>query len=115
MSDIKFIIDPEHRVVVCKLLNCENTATGRIYKYMKSTEMFELWNNYTIKSVYTGVARCAPEDEWNEEYGKRLALKRAKKKRGDDANRMIMKWHKRVSKELDNLVKYGIHRTIEEV
>lgn len=35
---------------------------------------------YTTKKYYEGVARCHPEDQFDVEFGKKLALERAKRK-----------------------------------
>lgn len=39
-----------------------------------------LVRKYKINSSYSGRAKCHPDDEFNEEFGKRLALLRAKAK-----------------------------------
>ena len=58
--------------------------------------------------TYTGYAYCAPEDEWDETYGKHLAEYRASKLRQSDVNHEIKKFIKGISKCIDNLYDYGL-------
>ena len=109
MSDIKFQIDEKNKVVICKLMNCKDIAEDRIWKY---TNDF-MGRKYRIPNVFIGVARCAPEDEFNVEYGKKIALTRAKIKRSKAINNEIKAYIKRARKNLENLEKYGIHKVPE--
>lgn len=111
MGDIKFDVNPEKRRVICFLYNCENIALNRIKKYVPcfNTEIFAKKYKLKIDPVYVGIAKCAPEDEFDVEYGKKLALTRAKQKRCKAINRVIYDVFDVIDCELNNLDRYGIH------
>lgn len=110
-KDIKWMIDKEHRVIVCTLTNCEEIACYRIEKYTGGWP--SQFKKYYIRNKYVGVARCAPGDEWDEEYGKALALKRAKRKRGVAANLAVIRYYNKAKHDLDRLLEYGVHGEVE--
>ena len=109
MSDINFKIDEKNRVVVCKLSNCKWNADDRIRKYDGDSYT----DNYLISDIFTGVARCNPQDEFNEEIGKKIALTRAKAKRCKAINNTIRKYIKDQERVIENLKKYAIHEIPE--
>lgn len=106
-KDIKWVVDKEHRVIVCMLMNCGDIACKRIRKYCGSYPYH--YDRYIINDKYVGMARCAPDDKWNEEYGKALALKRAKRKRGVAANLAVIRYYNQAKHDLDSLLEYGVH------
>jgi len=55
MRSYRYIVNKEKRTVVCIV-------------YV---------NKQTCKGTFTGIAKCSDEDEFNEEYGKLLAKRRA--------------------------------------
>jgi len=110
-KDIKWMIDKEHRVIVCTLTNCEKIACERIWKYCKRYPLE--FDKYYLRKEYVGVARCAPGDEWDEEYGKALALKRAKRKRGVAANLAVIRYYNKAKHDLNRLLEYGVHGEVE--
>ena len=110
-SKIIYKINKEKRVIVCTVTDCTHIATGRIYKYAKHY-MYEYAD--IIKDKYVGVAKCSPEDEWDEEKGKRLALIRAKRKRSKDINRVITRAIQIMKREIEDLEKYAIHKIPDE-
>lgn len=110
-SDIEFKVFKDKGVVVCKLYDCETIAIRRINKYTRiSCYSYNRFDNDLINDVYVGVARCAPEDTFDEEYGKKLALARAKAKRGKAVNNALYAFINDVKKDLERLEKYGIHQ-----
>ena len=109
-KDMEFKVYPDKGVVVCRLLNCEDVPIRRIVKYTNSRFMP---NKYLIDNVYTGVAKCAPEDTFDEEYGKKVALAKAKRKRGKAINRAIRKYIMDTHRDLSNLTQYGYHELPE--
>lgn len=111
-KDIEYFVNLEAGVVVCRINNCRDIANLRIHKYSNS-EPWEPWN-YTLPDSFIGVAKCAPEDEFDEEYGKKLALLRAKQSRGAAINAMIYKYIKSLRDDIDNLSKYAIHNIPKE-
>ena len=107
MSDIKFVVNEEKKIVICKLENCKEIACNRLLKYAPS--IFYSWDLCKIPDVFSGVARCAPEDEFDVEYGKKLALIRAKRKRGQAINKSLRKAVRMMEREIMDIKKYGIH------
>ena len=57
---------------------------------------------------YVGIARCSPEDVWDETFGRQLAEYRAMKARKDDLNARIKAFVRRTYNNLDNLWDYGL-------
>ena len=102
----EFKINKEKRTVVC-ILTTYDDVESRIQKY-------QLYPNFEddyykiIKRVYKGVAKCSPEDEWNESYGKKVAEYRAEKMRQADVNNNIKKFINKTVKKIDNLYDYGL-------
>ena len=107
-SDMDFKVYPEQGVVVCRLLYCRDIAIRRILKYT-GEEFVSSAGELLIDNVFYGVARCNPEDKFDEQYGMELALAKAKRKRGIAINRAIQKYIERTQRGLDDLAKYGIH------
>lgn len=70
----KYIVNKEKRTVVCILSNCSRDVSKAIDKYFR--EIMILFD-VNINDKYVGVAKCSPEDEWDEKIGKKLAFSRA--------------------------------------
>ena len=83
-KNCKFYVDKDARVVVCVIPN----TRGRFLDFIGSSivnENFDLpypkqYRDYHLPSSIVAKAKCAPEDEWDEEYGRELAYQRAKEK-----------------------------------
>jgi len=87
-KDCRFIVDQEKRKVICIIDNTEN----KLFDFIDYG--FGVWYNpkcplefgHTIMEKlrmprrFTGVATCAPDDEWNEEIGRAIAYGKAKYK-----------------------------------
>lgn len=69
----KYIVNKEKRTVVCILSNCSEDVLKAIDKSFRKIFISDLY----INDKYVGVAKCSPEDEWDEKIGKRLAFSRA--------------------------------------
>ena len=74
-----YIVKPEEGVVVCIIYDCCCNAMALVNKH---TGLFEgkpcLCNeNRYCLGEYRGVAKCSSEDTFDEEYGKKLAYKKA--------------------------------------
>lgn len=106
-SDLDFRVYPEEGVVVCRLLHCADIPIRRILKY--SNSQISVSSKYLIDDTYVGIARCATEDTFDEEYGKLLALSKAKRKRGKAINNAIAQYISDTTRDLNILSKYGIH------
>lgn len=107
---IEFKINREKGVVVC-IVETRGDIAGILYKYGWSPNLIA--NSYE-KKFYKGIARCAPEDEWDEIYGKRLAEYRAMTKRRRYINREIKRFWKEQTRKLNNLYRYGFLDALKE-
>ena len=77
----RFYINNDKRTVTCVL----RVDKYMLHSFMDTIPEFEAlgdryYSELVIPEVYVGVARCAPEDEWNEEYGRKLAYYKMKNK-----------------------------------
>lgn len=97
----EYKVNEEKRVVVC-IIKTVDEVTDRLWKY----GFYEPDRRDT--RIYKGVAKCAPEDEWDEVYGKRLAEYRAQRQRRSDVNKDIRDYMKKVRRNLRNLRTYGL-------
>ena len=88
-TDIRYVVDKENKIVVCVLENCTNIPVIRLKKYLGRTFKLKNADKYTIHESYRGIAHCAPDDTFDVETGKQLALKRAKMKRAKAINNAI--------------------------
>ena len=110
-SEPKFIINKEKRTIVC-ILNPESTMYKRIKKYTSSNSLLTLLPSkyYEFEPVFKGIAKCAPEDEWDEAYGKRLAEYRAYCKKRRYINETLQNFINKVRKSADDIEKYGMFK-----
>lgn len=108
-SDVEFIVKADKGVVVCKLYNCSEIPVRRISKQVGTIFPYSV-ENYEIDNVYIGVAKCSPEDTFDEETGKRIALTKAKRKRGQAINNALKEFIADAEKDLKRIVEYGIHK-----
>lgn len=83
-EDCRYVINEEQRKVVCIIENTENLLYRFIELplHIKMSMPNKLSKMLLLPNRFTGVATCAPEDEWNVEIGKVLAFSRAKHKVG---------------------------------
>ena len=119
--DVEFLVFEDKGVVVCKLYNCKYIALKRINKYTGGKLVIKMGGmdycsteSYFIDDVFVGVARCASEDKFDLEYGKKLALTRAKTKRGKAVNKAIESYVENIQSRLARLTKEGIHKVPDE-
>lgn len=100
----EFKINREKGVIVCIVKASEDVA--EICRKYNCLNFLGYVVPYEEK-IYKGIARCAPEDEWDETYGKRLAEYRAMMKRRRFVNREIKKIWRNTTKKLNDLYRYG--------
>ena len=110
MNDITYRVDKENKIVICWLSNCELIPEDRIHKYA-SIRIYD--KDFLINGTFKGVARCSDEDEFDVEYGKKLALSRAKAKRCKAINEELNRFIKKAEADIARLKKYGIHKVPE--
>ena len=82
-KNCKFYVDKDARVVVCVIPDTRRGFVDFIDPFITKGD-FELPYpsslDYYLPSSIVAKAKCAPEDEWDEEYGRELAYQRAKEK-----------------------------------
>ena len=97
---VNYIVKKDEGVVVC-ILNDTNYyfsdyIMARLLRQDYRDIVPSLHNEYFLKNSYSGVARCAPGDEWNEELGRKIAFNKAKIK-------LNMAFFKRAQLYVDNV------------
>lgn len=111
-ENVRFIIQPERRKVVCIISNTKD--------YLG--DFIDLWGNdwsvpWKVESIlrmpdrFVGVATCDENDEWNEEIGKSIAFSRAKYKLHNSffkrANTFVNECDRALAKLITSLNDYG--------
>lgn len=92
MSNCLFVVNKKKGVVVCRI---EDTS-DQFINYVKEKVLYPImsfnscfWNDLVMSKYYNklkmpnefiGIARLGEGDEWNEDYGRRLAYYRAREK-----------------------------------
>ena len=87
MSDCRFYVDEEARVIICVIPHTRNLVKDFIQEHFEFPDV-NMWagimwayeRKLNLPHSFMGKAVCAPEDEWNEELGKMIAFSRAKNK-----------------------------------
>lgn len=89
MEDCNFYVDEEKRIIACVL---EGTR-DMFNRYIDDKLYFDPWScglkgvnhsnfihSLRMPNRFVGVAKCAVEDKWNEELGKKIAYLRLREK-----------------------------------
>lgn len=82
----KYYVNKEKRTVVCVIESREYDALDYIEKGLGDINFYDTpmtkknEKNYLMPTRFVGVAKCSPQDEFNEETGRTLAFHRAKLK-----------------------------------
>lgn len=111
--ETKFRVDEEKRTVTC-IITTKNDFISKIIKY----GFAEIFNQLPLElrdireedediRKYVGIAKCNPDDKWDEEFGKHLAEQRAMTARRADINNEIAIFINRMNRCIDNLYLYG--------
>lgn len=87
MSDCRFYVNEDERVVVCVIPNTTRMVLDFIWDNFNWNDMnmsdaieYHLRNKLRMPNSFSGKAVCAPEDNWDEDLGKMIAFSRAKDK-----------------------------------
>lgn len=111
----EYFVNEEKRTIACVVTTIDDVRS-RLEKYGLSSDEYDE-DSLEIRE-YTGIAKCSPEDTWDETYGCHLAEYRAQKLRQIDVNNEIRKYIRGISKCIDNLYDYGLmknpHKPTEE-
>lgn len=84
-TKITYNIDKENRIITASMDECVFDAYDNLKKIGLDANLllnfFNLgWTEFTMRRVYKGVAKCHPDDDWDEEKGKELAKARLLRK-----------------------------------
>ena len=89
MSDCKFYVNKDERVIVCVISNTRDMLENFIMEHFKFPDItlgdgLIYWSKFYkqlhMPDSFIGKAVCMPEDEWDEELGKMIAFSKAKDK-----------------------------------
>ena len=119
MSDCRFYVDEEARVVVCVIPNTRNLLQGFISEHFSWKDInvdwalaYDLNKKLELPNSFMGKAVCAPEDEWDEELGKMIAFSRAKDKCYKSffkrANLLVQKFDTRLGDMIELFNNFGM-------
>ena len=76
----KYLVNKEKGVCTCVISDCKYDAIDeikRMFGYSGTLLLIPMTKRYILNTKYVGIARCAPEDEFDENIGKKLAYERA--------------------------------------
>ena len=76
-QDCKFYVNKEKRKIVCILENTRYMLTEFI-ENNDNSDYFILDDCLLLPNRFIGIATCSVDDEWDEEFGKKLAFRRMK-------------------------------------
>ena len=127
-GNVVYHIDTESKTVIAKLKCHENDPMTLIgSQLMKQTSgagfgPLELaaypyfFGEFKVRNEYYGKAKCHPDDEFDIDFGKRLALLRAKQKYLDAVERVLdksNKWVEEVASRIDRLCMSQYRKVID--
>ena len=111
--ETEFKVNKEKRTVVCIITTKEDFLKKIVkYGFMSFLDRLPLeWNDFRDEDLdvrkYVGIAKCNPEDEWDENYGRQLAEYRAMKQRKNVLNQEIENFIRKTFGNIDNLREFG--------
>lgn len=74
---IKYTVLPEQKKVIAIVTDCEDDAIRAISKKIPEGIAFYDDSEYKLRHSYKGIAKCHPDDTFDEETGKRIARNKA--------------------------------------
>jgi len=104
-NGIRYIINFEKRTVTCILSDCYDIVENRVFKHRMKDVL--LYSAPHIKNEFVGVAKCSPEDVFDEKIGMALALDRAKLARKKAINSAVSETIRQLNGLIDYLNEYG--------
>lgn len=119
-TKITYNIDKKNRIITASMDECTFEAYVNLKKINSDVglliDFFDLaWDDFSMKRIYTGIAKCHPDDNWDEEKGKELAKDRLLAKYYKDYlnifEKILFKIN-RFSSEVEKKFQYGIKRHI---
>ena len=98
---VTYKVIPEHRVVIAEINNTSSDAVREFNEKYLAHSTSSLWINvwhdderFYMPHAFKAVARCHPDDEFDIEKGKRIAL-----------DRLADKYTKSLNKHLNNFIR----------
>ena len=87
MNNCRFYVNEAERTVICVIPSTRNMLQDFIIDHFRWADIniwtacnYHLYDKLEMPPSFIGKAVCAPEDEWNEELGRKIAFSRAKDK-----------------------------------
>lgn len=85
MTDCRFYVNEDERIIICVIPNTTYMVEEFINDNFDFPELDvsiygKLRKHVRMPSSFIGKAVCAPEDEWDEELGRKIAFAKAKDK-----------------------------------
>lgn len=102
---VRHYVNKEKRMVIAVAEDCELDAVIRILKRMQGTVSIDdnLLRTATMHNKYVAVARCHPNDVFDEAEGRRIADERLNEKLEAARTRAVNRWKKHHLAMMDRL------------
>lgn len=119
MSDCKFYVDEDARVVVCVIPNTNDMLIDFVREHFRWDDVdmdyaidYHFEPKLQMPRSFMGKAVCAAEDKWNEELGKKIAFSRAKDKCYKSffkrANLLVKTYDRRLEDMIETFNDFGL-------
>lgn len=119
MSDCKFYVDEDARVVVCVIPNTNDMLIDFVREHFRWDDVdldyaidYHFEPKLQMPRSFMGKAVCAAEDEWNEELGRKIAFSRAKDKCYKSffkrANLLVQTYDRRLGDMIETFNDFGL-------
>ena len=119
MSDCKFYVDEDARVVVCVIPNTNDMLIDFVREHFRWDDVdmdyaidYHFEPKLQMPHSFMGKAVCAAEDEWNEALGKKIAFSRAKDKCYKSffkrANLLVQTYDRRLGDMIETFNDFGL-------
>jgi hydroxymethylpyrimidine pyrophosphatase-like HAD family hydrolase len=117
---VEYKVIPENRVVIATIKNTSGDALREFNKKFLSNATADLMlmahtsEKFRMKNSYKSVARCHPEDVFDENKGKAIALKKLSEKYNKSLDKRLAHIMVAFDKTLETMDKYFEGRTFNE-
>ena len=119
MSDCKFYVDEDARIVVCVIPNTNDMLIDFVREHFRWDDVdmdyaidYHFEPKLQMPRSFMGKAVCAAEDEWNEELGRKIAFSRAKDKCYKSffkrANLLVQTYDRRLGDMIETFNDFGL-------
>lgn len=77
-EDIKYFVNEEKRTVVAYIEGCRDDAYDEVSRISETYGVYISSYSEASKmpNSFRGISKCHPDDEWNEEIGKKVARRK---------------------------------------